>query len=142
MNERSLEAFSTAVMTAESQRELILDEFFQLGRTGTFGEKIIRKIGGPAFDKTGFARLSELKGISLGHSVALIRTGETQQTAQKKNADVLIHIAHADDGQIQAHIEWVESQHRKREENHKKWTEKHALYPHPTLDVAASARKG
>lgn len=134
MNDRSVQAFENVRPHRKSMSEKILDAFYLEGTRGSIGETITRALFGPKSDNTTTARVAELKGIPLGETVSLVRTGETRSTEQGEEADVLIHLAHATPAQIQAHVLWVESERQKSADDRIRWLDRFAADPRPTVN--------
>lgn len=142
MNERSLEAHDAIIPHKKSHRGTILDEYLEIGPSGAQGQGVVRKLFGKSADNN-TGRLSELKGVTLGHSVSLVRTGDTEKTAQNHEADILIHVAYATDQQIDAHIQWVREERLARKAEYQAWIDEINLCPPPSINLAArSVQKG
>jgi len=141
MNDRSGEAFAAVAGKVPSQREQILAAFLARGFQGACGEEITRTLFGPKSDNTGTARMAELKGIPLGESIGLVRTGATRTTEQNQEADVFIHVAFASDTQIEKHIAWVMDEREKRLADHEAWIVKCRQAPAPGVDLEVCAQR-
>lgn len=153
MNECSSEAYAVSLKKAPVQKQVILTEFEKYTTRGACGEKVTRDLFGPGFDKTGAARLAELKGVSLmpqnrkakkpvkskakARKFSLVRTGERENTEQGNHADVLIHIKFATDAQIEAHKVWVKEERAKRLADNLAWIEEARRAPDAVPDLKA-----
>lgn len=90
------------------------------------GEDVYPKLG--IDQNTGTGRLSELKGITVGHKAQLIRVG-TKDSAKGLPCDDLIYVGFASEAQKLAHIEWVKAERSKLRQDCLARAEKYATAP-------------
>lgn len=141
MNANSIEAGIGARATAPSIRDTIAAKFLEIGIAGATGEEIVTPMVTKPnqLHKCFYPRLAELKGVSLGHDIVIVRTGATRDTENGNSADVLIHVKFATQSQIDSHVLWVLTERQKGIEDRQKWIEKVVLAGRPVVDAEALA---
>jgi hypothetical protein len=139
MNTNSVEAGIVARASAPTIRDTIAQKFLEIGPSGATGEEVVAGLVTQPnqLHKCFYPRLAELKGVSLGHDIVLVRTGWKRDTENGNSADILIHVRYASDGQVGAHIAWVMDEREKGIKDREAWIQKVRAAGIPTVDPVA-----